>query len=459
MSNIAKTRFRSRPPRSRLSRFLRVGVMLARVYIGYRRISFRERRRGKEWGAERRRKHHRWSANKFYETAIRNQGLLIKTAQFLSSRSDFMPEEYVEVLSQLQDEVPPEPFKVIRKVVEQELGRPIEEVFEEFEERPVASASLAQVHHAVLKDGRVAAVKVQYPGIDKIVAIDLKNIRRYVNILSRIDRGLDFRFIAEEMGKMIPKELDFINEGRNAEAIAANFADVEDIVVPRIYWDYTTKRVLTMEFLNGVKITDTVAVRAMGVDTADVAKILVVAFSEMLLRHGLFHADPHPGNLMVAPGPRLVLLDFGQVKDVGPDFRSVFAQMTRALIAADDAAMGRSFRDLGFRMKQDTDKGYEQLGNAYVGHIARRMAELNQAWAEGDMFRDSYGQLMRVLRSNPVTTVPPDLLFVGRVMGLLNGLSKTLQSRTNLLLEMARLLERDGAAGVAGAPARRLLDV
>lgn len=454
---------RSRPPRNRFKRFLNVGGMLARVFAGYRRISLIEKRKGTEWGARRRIEHHRWSANKFYETAVRNQGLLIKTSQFLSSRPDIVPDEYVEVLSKLQDEVPPEPFDAVKREVERELGRPLADIFTDFEERPIASASLAQVHRAVLKDGSVVAVKVLYPGIEHIVEIDLKNIKRYLNILYRVDKSLDFRFIAEEMGRMIPKELDFINEGRNAEAIAANFEGVQDIVVPRIYWQHTTRRVLVMEFVEGVKITNVEAIRAMGEDPADVAKILVVAFSEMLLKHGLFHADPHPGNLMVAPGPKLVLVDFGQVKEVGPQFRLIFAQMTRALMASDDALMGQSFRDMGFRTQSDSAEGYTALGNAYVGNLVRRMNQAGAAYADRGMLRESYGSSMTLLRENPVTRIPPDVLFVGRVMGLLNGLSTTLESRTNLLLEMGRLVERDGVAATATpagavASSRRLLD-
>ena len=451
---------RGRPPRSRLRRFLNVGVMLAHVYAGYKLISLLERREGEAWGRARRHRHHRRSAQRFHETATRNQGLLIKTAQFLSSRPDIVPDEYIEVLSTLQDEVPPEPFEVIRGVVESELGRPLDAVFQRFEREPVAAASLAQVHRGVLHDGRVAAVKVQYPGIEQIVATDLRNIARFVAILNRLDKSLDFRFISEEMNNMIPKELDFINEGRNAERIAANFAGVEDIVVPEVYWEHSTRRVLTMEYVEGVKITDLDGMRRLGIESADVAKVLVVAFSEMLLQHGLFHADPHPGNLLVAPGPKLVMVDFGQVKEIGPQFRFVFAQMTRALLADDDSALGRSFRDLGFRMKLDTAKGYEDLGNAYVGNIARQMTATEAGWADPAMFEDSYREVLRLLRANPLIKIPPDLLFVGRVMGLLNGLSMTLRSRTNLLVEMSRLLEDGGMTPqpVAAGQSRRLLD-
>jgi predicted unusual protein kinase regulating ubiquinone biosynthesis (AarF/ABC1/UbiB family) len=435
--------------------------MLARVYAGYKRISLIEKRRGQEWGAARRRAHHTWSAERFYDTAIRNQGMLIKTSQFLSGRPDVMPEEYVAVLSRLQDEVPPEPFAVIERTVERELGRRLSEVFADFDETPIASASLAQVHRALLRDGREAAVKVQYPGIEDIVHIDLRNLRRFVAILNRLDRTLDFRFLTDELSKMVPKELDFINEGRNAEMIAANFAGVEDVLIPRIYWEHSTGRVLTMEYLEGVKITDIEAIRAMGVDTSDVAKILSVAFSEMILDHGIFHADPHPGNLLVAPGPRLIFVDFGQVKVLGPGFRELFVRLTRALVDGDDAETGRSFRDMGFRMKLDTEAGYEQLGQAYMGRIVRRMNETGATWAEGEMFRESYQQIMSIVRANPLVAVPGELLFVGRVVGLLNGLSKALCSRTNLMLEMARLIERApvraGGGGATATP-RRLLE-
>jgi aarF domain-containing kinase len=464
----AASRYRnSRPPRSRIVRFASVGFVLARLFFGYKLIGLLQRWKGEAWADARRRRHHLGSARAIHDTAVHNQGLLIKTAQFLSSRPDVVPDEYIEVLSRLQDEVPPEQFATVRRLVEKELGRPLEDVFERFDEQPIASASLAQVHRAVLRDGSDVAVKVQYPGIEDLVAIDLRNIRIFIAVLNRLERSLDYSFIAEEMARQIPQELDFIYEGHNAEAIAANFEGVEDVVVPKIYWRQTTRRVLTMEYLEGVKITDTGGMRRLGVDPADVAKILVVAFSEMLLSHGLFHADPHPGNLLVAPGPKLVLVDFGQVKRIGPQFRFLFAQMTRALIAEDDTALGQTFRNLGFRMKQDTARGYKELGKAYVGDISKQMLANRSGWADPDLFEDSYRQLMRLLRSNPVIKVPPDLLFVGRVMGLLNGLSMRLQSRTNLLVEMARLIETDewmraaegsGSSTTRTIESRRLLE-
>jgi ubiquinone biosynthesis protein len=451
---------RQRPPRSRLLRFLRVGLVLARLYIGYRRIGLEQRWRGEAWAEKRRHEHHCWCAERLYDCAVRNQGLLIKTAQFLSSRPDIIPDEYIAVLTGLQDEVPPEPMPVVRRLIEAELGRPLEAVFREFEEQPVAAASLAQVHRAVLHDGRVVAVKVQYPGIEHLVTDDLKNNEMFISILNRLDHTLDFSFISSEMNKMIPQELDFIHEGKSAEKIAENFAGVEDIVVPEVYWEFTTRRVLVMQFVDGVKVTDADGLKRLGIDPADIAKVIIVAFSEMLLQHGLFHADPHPGNLLVAPGPKLIMVDFGQVKEVGPQFRFVFAQMTQALLADDNTALGQTFRDLGFRMKDDSAEGYQELGRTYVGDIAKEMSATNSGWAKPEMFETSYRDMLRLLRANPLLTIPPDLLFVGRVMGLLNGLSMTLGSRTNMLVEMARLLDKGNGSipEPAAAGSRRLLE-
>jgi aarF domain-containing kinase len=443
--------------------------MLARVFIGYKLISFREKRKGTAWGEPRREQHHRWSATKLYETAVKNQGLLIKTGQFLGTRPDVLPDAYVDVLSGLQDEVPPESFQNVRAHIERELGRPLHEIFAEFDEQPVASASLAQVHRAVLKDGRVCAVKVQYPGIEHIVHIDLANMSFFISVLNRLDRSMDYRFVAEEMRKHIPMELDFINEGHNAERIAADFAGVDDVVVPKIYWEYTSRRVLTMEYIDGVKITDAEGMRRIGVDQWEVAKILVFAFAEMIVKHGFFHADPHPGNLMVLPGPRLVLIDFGQAKDLGPAFQEVLVRFTRTLLSNDNAAMGEAFRELGFRTKKDDAEGYQQLGDAYVGRVAKQMQDTGAGWAEGEVFQESYEDAVGILKKNPLTAMPPELLLIGRVFGLLNGLSKTLQARTNMLVAFAQLADEMEAAktevagelaavGVDERTSRRLLD-
>src|SRR3990170_3118786 len=200
-------------PSARLDRFVSVSALAARVYGGYKRISLAERHLRIKDAAARRSAHHTWSARQLYDLAIRRQGLFIK-----------------------------------RQVV-RELGRPLADVFAEFDEASIAAASLAQVPRARLKDGREVAVKVQYPGIWDIVQADLSAIRFLLRVLAALERNLDFTPIIQELSRTIPQELDFINEGHNAELIARNFAGREDIIVPNIFWEYTTQRVLVMEYL------------------------------------------------------------------------------------------------------------------------------------------------------------------------------------------------------------------
>src|SRR5215510_11364722 len=194
-------------------------------------------------------RHHCRSAELIYQTALRLEGWLVKACQFVGSRADILPPEYIAVLSRLHDRVPPRPFAVIKQRVETELGKPLAEVFSSFSSQPIAAASLAQVHEATLHDGRRVAVKVQYPDIAALVDLDLRNISFFVEWLAYLEPRYDFRFILKELRRYIPLELDFIHEGHSAETVARNFATRrDDVAVPRIYWEYTTPCLLIMEF-------------------------------------------------------------------------------------------------------------------------------------------------------------------------------------------------------------------
>jgi aarF domain-containing kinase len=313
--------------------------------------------------------------------------------------------------------------------VERELGAPLLEVFAEFAPAPIASASLAQVHRARLHDGRVVAVKVQYPEIEAIVRVDLQNIRLLARIGGRLLRDFDLAPIIDELSTNIPLELDFINEGHNAEATAHNFADRDDIIVPGIYWEYTTKRVLTMEFVHGVKITDMAAMDAAGIDRQAVAGLLAESYVQQIFTHGFFHADPHPGNLFVRPGPKLVIVDFGLAKQLSPGFLQGFVRLTAALITADSAAVAQAFRDLGFRTRYADDAAFEAMGEAMVTRLSHN-EEFNR---DRQLVLQFNQRMMRVFRENPLVRVPGDFLLVGRVLGLLGGLGAQLGSQVNLL--------------------------
>ncbi len=390
---------------------------------------------------------HRRNAVLLYNLAVRLQGLMIKPCQYISSRADLVPDEYIDVLSHLQDKVPSRPYRLIATQIRRELGAPPEELYAWFDRAPLASASLAQVHRARMRDGREVAVKVQYPGIDRIALADLKNMALLTKLLARIEPNWDFTTIVRELEKMMPLELDFINEGHNAERVAEDLRVRPEFVVPEIVWERTSRRVLTMEFINGIKVTNVAAMRAAGIDPPQVAQLLAEAYCEMLLINGFFHADPHPGNLIVLPGPKLAFVDFGLSKGFTPAFLRAFVKLTHAILSNDDATTAEAFRELGFRTKTDDPKTFVALGDAFLGRAVRE----NRTYADPDMAGEINAMLTRVLKENPVVEVPGDIILVGRVTGLVAGLNKTLGSEVDLLNTMMpyvarRAMTADGQA-------------
>ncbi len=341
---------------------------------------------------------------------------------------------------------------MIAAQIERELGAPPEELFASFDRQPIAAASLAQVHRARTKDGRDVAVKVQYPGIDHIAHADLKNMALLAGLLARIEPHWDFRVIVRELERMMPLELDFINEGRNAERVAQELSVRPEFVVPGILWDLTSRRVLTMEYIDGIKITDVTAMRAAGIDPKQVAQLLTEAYCEMLLINGFFHADPHPGNLLVLPGPKLAFVDFGLSKGFPPAFLRAFVRLTHAILVNDEQATVQAFRDLGFRTKSDDPRTLLALGDAFLGRAVRE----KRTYSDPDMAGEVNAMLARVLKENPVVEVPGDIVLVGRVTGLVAGLSKTLGSEVDLLATMMpyvaqRAMTPDGQARMRAA--------
>ena len=412
----------------RIARLIIVLSLAVRVYLRYKAIQLWSRMISDRKKEERYRRQDLRAAGAVYRTSIRLEGLLIKASQFIATRADILPSEWIDTLSALHDRVPPRSFTVIRKVVEQELGRSLEQLFREFKPTPIAAASLAQVHEARTADGRRCAVKVQYPNIAGLIRADLRNLMLTLRILARLEPDFDFQVIAGEILKYIPMELDFLNEARNAEVIRSNFAERPDVLVPLILHDLTSRRVLTMELVEGVKVTDLDGLARAGIDKREVAQKLLEIFTEMILRDGFFHADPHPGNLLVQPGPRIVLLDFGLAKDFPPAFRDAMVRLTFAILTNNREAVLSAFHDLGFRTRDDSPATLLLLADLFLGNSVRR----NRAFADRELIEEFSNQLPRAIRANPIVEVPADVLLVNRVMGLLSGLGKTLDSRVDL---------------------------
>ena len=430
-------------------RFVSVAWVAAKIYAGYKSIQLWSRIVGAARKEERYRRQDGRAARALYRSAVRLQGMLIKACQFIATRADVLPDAWVNTLSGLHDHVPPRPFAAIRERVEHELGRPLDDVFAEFDPRPLASASLAQVHAARLHDGRRCAVKVQYPGIEGIVRADLRNLAVILRVLAWLEHDFDFRVLMREAFKYIPMELDFEHEADNCETIARNLAARADVVVPRVYREFSTRRVLVMELIEGIKITDVAALERAGIDKQAVAQKLMEVFCEQVLRDGFFHADPHPGNVMVQPGPRLVLLDFGLAKDFPPRFRDGIVRLTFSILTVDNAGIAAAFEQLGFRTRDGSPETLITLANLLLGNTIRR----GRAYADKQLIEEFSEELPRALRVNPIVEVPADVLLVTRVMGLLSGLGKTLDSRVDLFATIMPYAQRllAPAAGAASA--------
>jgi predicted unusual protein kinase regulating ubiquinone biosynthesis (AarF/ABC1/UbiB family) len=434
-------------------RFVSVAWVATTIYVGYKSIQLWSRIAGDARKEKRFRRQDARAARALYRSAVRLQGMLIKACQFIATRADVLPDAWVSTLSGLHDRVPPRPFAVIRERVERELGRPLEAVFAEFDPQPLASASLAQVHAACLHDGRRCAVKVQYPGIEGLVRADLRNLAFILRVLAWLEHDFDFRILTREAFKYIPMELDFGHEADNCETIGRNLAGRDDVVVPRVYREFSTRRVLVMELVEGIKVTDVAALERAGIDKHAVAQKLMEVFCEQVLRDGFFHADPHPGNVMVQPGPRLVLLDFGLAKDFPPRFRDGIVRLTFSILTADNAGIAGAFEQLGFRTRDGSPETLITLANVMLGNTVRR----GRAYADKQLIEEFSEELPRALRGNPIVEVPADVLLVTRVMGLLSGLGKTLDSRVDLFATIMpyaqRLLAPAAGAARAGANA------
>jgi predicted unusual protein kinase regulating ubiquinone biosynthesis (AarF/ABC1/UbiB family) len=366
----------------------------------------------------------RHRARRIRTTALEMGGVLIKVGQFLSSRVDLLPPEYIEELSLLQDEVPSVPFSEIRLAAEKELGGPLARFYSAFSEAPLAAASLGQVHLATLPTGHSVAVKVQRPNIDSIVEADLGSLRYIVSWLERftaIRRRVDLSAVLVEFEDTLRLELDYIAEGHHAERISVMFQDDPRIVVPRVYWSHSTARLLTLQYMWGTKVTDFASLERQGISRALVAEILMQAYLKQVMEVGFFHADPHPGNIAVRPGPVVVLLDFGMVGEITPAMRENLRRIFLGVIRRDF---------------EEVLVAAERLGFITAG-ADRRSIKRALAWIVDTFYEMSLGDLQEVdpryvlnelqdVLFSESLRVPANFAFLGRALGTLVGLATAL---------------------------------
>ncbi|WP_113718380.1 ABC1 kinase family protein [Arthrobacter dokdonensis] len=417
-------------------------------------------------------------AQRFHALAVELGGLMIKVGQFMSSRLDVLPPEITEELAGLQDEVPPVPFPAIRALAEAELGAPLDAVFASIEEVPLAAASLGQAHRARLRPVDAAdtglqgvVVKVQRPGIGAIVDVDLAALRKVAGWLSRI-RFVSTRAnapaLVEEFATTSLEEIDYQHEAAGAERFAVEFAHDARVAVPAVVWERTTRRVLTLEDVTAIKITDAQGLRAAGIDPAEVAPMFASVMFDQLFTNGFFHADPHPGNIFVTPAVdassehpwKLTFIDFGMMGEVPPKTRSGLRRLLIAAAARDGKGLVAAITEIGVLVQSADTAALERAMTRLFGRFGGMgFAELREV--DPREFRDFGLEFGDVIRSLPFQ-LPENFLLIIRALSLTSGVCSSLDARFNLwdsVEPYAAKLLRDERGNFAQDAAAQALDV
>src|SRR5690606_138023 len=387
-------------------------------------------------------------ARRFRELAVELGGLMIKVGQFLSSRLDVLPPEITTELAGLQDEVPAVPFDQIRTVAEAELGMPLARAFTSFDPVPVAAASLGQAHRATLAAADAAdtgldhvVVKVQRPGIDEIVAVDLSALRRVARWAQRVrmvrDR-VDAPALIEEFAQTCHEEIDYLHEAASAERFAESFADDARVSAPAIVWERSTRRVLTLEDVTAIKINDTAALRAAGIDPAEVATVFADVMLDQVFTHSFVHADPHPGNIFVTPQDpavegrawRLTFIDFGMMAEVPDSIRSGLRTLVIAVASRDSHGLVKAAQEIGVLLPSartlELERALTVLFARFGGMGFHELRDVDPR--ELTDFGSEFGETMRSL---PVQ-FPERMLLLMRAVSLTSGLCSALDATFNI---------------------------
>ncbi|MBQ9917534.1 MAG: AarF/ABC1/UbiB kinase family protein [Microbacterium sp.] len=419
-------------------------------------------------------------ARRFHGLAIELGGLMIKVGQFMSSRLDVLPPIITKELEGLQDEVPSVPFAQMRARAEEELGMPLERAFASIDERPLAAASLGQAHRAVLTDAlaedtglRDVVVKIQRPGIDRIVDVDLRALRKVGGWLSRValvrDR-VDMPALVEEFAATSLEEIDYLHEAANSERFAEDFGGEGGVVVPEVVWERTTRRLLTLQDVTAIKINDVDALRAAGIDPAEVARRFAAVMFDQLFDDGFFHADPHPGNVFVTPLPgstdagspawRFTFIDFGMMGEVPPNLRKGLRRVLIAAASRDGKGLVDGIRDVGVLLPSaDTvqlERAMTQLFSRFGGMGFAELQEVDPR--EFRAFAVEFGDVVRALPFQ----LPENFLLIVRAMSLTSGMCSALDPAFNIwdaVEPYAQRLIREESGNTVQALAREAASV
>ncbi|MGB0920697.1 MAG: ABC1 kinase family protein [Alphaproteobacteria bacterium] len=343
------------------------------------------------------------------------EGITIKSAQVVGARGDLVPQAYADELGKFHDAVDPHPFEVVRVQVERAIGGPVETAFAEFDQQAIAAASLAQVHRATLKDGRVVAVKIQYPEAERLIKTDTATMRFLTRVASKLV-GFDATPFAKDFSEQLQFELEFDREAKAMKRVREMFADTDHIAVPIEVPELSNERVLTMTWLEGTPLSNPAQLKAEGHDLQLAADRIGQAYVRMIFKEEFFHGDPHPGNLRITPDGKLGLLDFGLSRDLPPGFGKAMAQFIAAALMKDLETGREAAKRAGILGDDEDIKTVMKLFAEFVsGNAAAREAAAIREGKEPDQ-----PPIM------PNLKVPPHITLVLRAMSLLDGLSARL---------------------------------
>jgi ubiquinone biosynthesis protein len=445
----------SRPPRrfARALRAYRVTIMVIGSYLWLR---LRARFHGEEWIHKKLTRIHIRNARRIERGICELQGLFIKVGQLISIMTNFLPEQFRRELEGLQDAVPPRPYGDIERQIEKELGAPPDRLYASFEPRPIASASIGQVHMARLTTGEVVAVKVQYPDIDEIVRSDLRTLRRIFKIVERFlpYEGLDELY--REIRAIVVGELDFTAEADNGDRIAANFEGRDDVAFPRVVRALSTARVLTTHFEKGVKISDVAGLKRLGVDRKVLARQVVEIYCQQIFTDGVYHADPHPGNLLVRPGPSpdatptIVFLDFGAVAEISAEMREGIVELLQGALTRDSQRIVKAMKQMGFVARGADERVFEQVveyfHTRFQDSISLESFNLKEVRFDPDKGLESIADLRRMdLSIRDLSAnfhVPKEFIVLERTLLLLMGLCTELDPQLEPMTVIRPYVER-----------------